>query len=172
MRRMGTALLGTVLLLGFLHEAHAAKVRTETEEGVDLAAYGTFAWSKTSAILRPEAHQALLDASTEVLRSKGMRDVPEAEAEIVLSYKVLAANRENLQAFGYADPDKWGSAAYGGTDVQGYIEGQLAVYAEERATGKLLWTGEGEATVKDAAAAPKKIRKLAERLFRGWPRPR
>lgn len=169
MRRVGTTVLAAALLLGATHATQAAKVRTEPAEGADFSRYRSFAWREASAALPPESHKVLLDTAVEILRSKGLREAPAAEADVILSYKVLAVDRADVKAYGYADPDKWAIADYGTTDVRAYIEGRLTVYAEERESAKLVWTAEGEAAVADAARATKAVRKLAERMFRAWP---
>lgn len=166
------AALGAILMLGLQGPVWASGVRTTVEEGADPARYRTFAWKETSAILPPDAHRALQEAAVEALTAKGLKAVPEAEAEVILSYKLLATSEAEVKAYGYADPAKWGTAQYGGTEVFGYVKGRLAVYAEDRASGALVWSAEGEANVKDAPDAEKKVRKLGAKLFRSWPKAR
>ncbi len=138
----------------------------------DPSRYRTFAWKESSAVLPADAHRALEETAVRDLEAKGYRSVPAAEAELILTYKVLATDEANVQAFGYADPDTWAIANYGGTGVREYRKGRIAVYAEERATGALVWSAEGEANVKDPADAEKKVRKLAGKLFKSWPKAR
>jgi hypothetical protein len=159
--RKFAALLGVVFVLSVFATARA--------EDPDPSRYRTFAWKVTSAILPPDAHKALEETVVRDLEAKGYRSIPAAEAELILTYKVLATDEANVQAFGYADPDSWAIANYGGTGVREYRKGRLAVYAEDRATGALVWSAEGEANVKDAADAEKKVRKLAGKLFKSWP---
>lgn len=160
MRKFAAALLVPVVLSG---------LAPAWSEEPDPSRYGTFAWKETSAILPPEAHRALQETAVRDLTEKGYRNVPPAEAELVLTYKVLATDEANVQAFGYADPDTWAISNYGGTGVREYRKGRIAVYAEDRATGALVWSAEGEANVKNPEDAEKKVRKLAGKLFKSWP---
>jgi hypothetical protein len=172
MRSIDIAVLTLALVVGFAPPSEASKVRAGMEEGADLGAYRTFAWKQTSAVLPPEAHEVLQTTAEEVLVSRGMSPSPPEEADIILSYKVLATDRADVKAYGYADPDKWGIAEYGGTDIRAYIQGRLAVYAEDRRTGALVWSAEGEAAVKDPEDARKKVAKIAKRMFKAWPKVR
>jgi hypothetical protein len=162
--RKSEALLGVVIVLSVFATARA--------DDPDPSRYRTFAWKETSAILPPEAHRALEETAIRDLEEKGYRSVPAAEADLILTYKLLATDEANVQAFGYADPDSWAIANYGGTGVREYRKGRIAVYAEDRATGALVWSAEGEANVKDSADAEKKVRKLAGKLFKSWPKAR
>lgn len=139
-------------------------------EDPDPSRYGTFAWKETSAILPPEAHRVLQETAVRDLTEKGYRNVSPAEAELILTYKLLATDEANVQAFGYADPDSWAIANYGGTGVREYRKGRIAVFAEDRATGALVWSADGETTVKGPEEAEKKVRKLAGKLFKSWPK--
>lgn len=165
----GRAALGAILVLGLAAPASAAGVRAEVAAGADPARYRTFAWKETSAILPPDAHRAFQEAGAEELTAKGLKAVPASEAEVIFSYKLLATAEEDVKAYGYADPSTWATDQYGGTAVYGYVKGKVAVYAEERGSGALVWTAEGEANVKDAPGAVKKVRRLAAKMFKSWP---
>lgn len=168
----GRAALGAILMLGLQGPVWASGVRTTVAEGADPARYRTFAWKETSAILPPDAHRAFQEAGEEELTAKGLQAVPASEAELIFSYKLLATAEEDVKAYGYADPSTWATDQYGGTAVYGYVKGRVAVYAEDRASGALVWSAEGEANVKDASDAEKKVRKLGAKLFRSWPKAR
>ncbi len=153
-------------------------VQTDHDPAADFGRYRDYAWRQQPPIANPLLKQRVVAAIDAELLGRGWRQVPEAEADVVLVGNVSAHEEQTLDAF-YDGPgwDGWGwhGAIRAGDGLQqvhlhSYKVGTLVLDMFDTDTRRAVWRAMAEGTVPDSQAQIDKDAMAAVRgMFREFP---
>lgn len=165
--------LGLVLILAGCAET---RVATDFTPGIDYLRYHSFAWvapEDAGHEIRPIWDNALLTERIAanvslVMKSKGYREAPPAQADMLISYKV--SSRQKIASYdygaGYFARPFW---IQQGTDVYSYEEGTLAIDILDAKTHKLIWRGWTSTIVNDEPLPTKTVNAMINKILARFP---
>lgn len=135
------------------------QVTTRAEPGTDFSRFATYAQAPPpEAPLVGEAVRAEID---KVMQTKGYREAPIADADMVVAFHSSGASRARRELS--PDPD---TNYY---VVENYIEGTLTIDVFERGGRKPVWHGVGKMDVDDERQAPRVAAEAVREILAEFP---
>ncbi|MDG6347189.1 DUF4136 domain-containing protein [Luteimonas sp. 8-5] len=141
--------------------ASIPRVQTEHDPSVDFARYQTYGWREKPSGGTALAMQRIVTRIDEQLRAKGWRQVPVAEADVVLAAHVATHQEHRLDSFydgpmwtgwGWYGPWAWGPPMGYRTQVTTYTVGTLVVDMFDTSTKRAVWSAVADDTVPNTPA--------------------
>ena len=168
-------LLSACLLAGC---ASGPVVQTDRDPGTDFSRFHDYAWKQPPPVTNPLLRQRIVAAIDAQLAGKGWRQVPEAEADVLLVGNVSA--REDVALNYFYDGNAWagwdwhpyGNRGAQRVELRSYRVGTLVLDMFDAQSRRAVWRGVAEGTVPDSEARRTRDAMTAvERLFEGFPPP-
>ena len=156
----------SLLLLSGIAEA-SGSVSVRSREGVDFAAFRSFAWREGTPARRHEAQQRIVGAVQRELQSGGLLAV-EADPDLYVMTHALV-DRQTIDQL--ADPTYWefitGVKSVDAYDLQG---GTLVIDLVDASSGQVVWRAVSSETVSGPLDKNlKKLDRLIRKMLKSFP---
>jgi hypothetical protein len=141
--------------------ASPIKTAFDTDPGVDMARYTTYAWISTTSLIAPTEGVIQGDYISPIddqrirrevdgqLQTKGYRPTDRADAELIVTYGVGSKDKVRVTDTPGRSSYYYGGYGYGSwyqgstVNVQQYTEGTLTIELFDRETKDAVWVGWG-----------------------------
>jgi hypothetical protein len=149
--------------------ATAGRYETDHDADADFSAYDSFAWQETEPTSGEEALtrsdlivKRMRSAVVRQLRAKGLAEVAEEDASLLVEFHVLSRDRLEFE-------DDHGYYRSRDVHVRNYSAGTAVIDLVDAGSGELVWRGWARDLVRDGKLKASKIERAVEKLFRDYP---
>lgn len=167
-----------VVLLQFVPQLVAQKIKIEYEKTTDFSKFKTYAWVPGTPVFDPQMDAYIQNRLVEVLRRSGMIEAAVNAADVLVTYH--AALSTDLNVGTALDPtfaasggtpiaghSIWETTATGGTHV---TKGSIAFEILDRVAKRPVWIGTAKHTVSDVHHERwNDVEKALDKLLRHFP---
>ncbi len=165
MRIAYVSCLSLLLLCGIVEASGSVSVRSQ--DGVDFAAFQTFAWMEGTPARRPDAQRRIIGAVERELQSAGLFAVEDTPDLYVMTHALV--DRQTIEQL--ADPTYWefitGVRSVDAYDLQ---SGTLVIDLVDASSGQVIWRAVSSGSVSGPLNKNlKKLDKLIRKMLKRFP---
>lgn len=168
-----------VLMLLVAVPAHAQKVAVAYDREVDFSRFKTYSWFSGVPARNPLIDQRIVAIIADQLDARGLKRA-EGEGDLQVAYYAVVSKEWQMAAQDQLYAPGWlFTGPVGGTSNAWQIQvGTLVVKLKDGSTKKEVWRASASETVsndsskdvsKDVSGATKKVKKIAEKMFKDFP---
>jgi hypothetical protein len=171
--KLRLCLLSSLLIL-FAVSANAQKVAVGYDRAADFSKFKTYSWTAGVPAKNPQIHQQIVAAIEEKLNASGWTRVNDG-GDVLVSYHAAVVN--TFDSATVARPGTWGPSAGSVEQAWLVVKGSLIVEIKNPGTNQELWRAAATDTLsnepkdvsKDVEKASKKVKKVVDKMFKGFP---